>query len=56
MEDRDQEGSMLVLVSWGRVHISESAVDAAVRLPVIQVDVDLGVTQGAAAAITRDLS
>ena len=34
---------------------SESTVDAALGLTVVQVDVDLGVTQGAAAAVTRDL-
>ena len=45
----------MMLLPPGRVHISEAAVDAAHGLPVIQVNVDLGVTQGATAAVTRDL-
>jgi hypothetical protein len=44
----------MMLLPPGRVHIYEAAVDAAHGLPVIQVNVDLGVTQGATAAVTRD--
>ena len=45
----------MMLLPPGRVHISEAAVDAALRCPVIQVDVHFRMTERTATSVTGNL-